>query len=195
MNRLAVFASGFGSNFKAIQDAIKQNELNAKIELLVSDKPNCLAIERAINDNIPVFSFNAKDYQKKEDFENEILERLDEYKIDLIVLAGYMRIIGETLLKGFKGKILNIHPSLLPLYKGKDAIGQALKDNAIITGVTIHYVNEELDSGEIIVQEKIDISQMKTRDEVEYHIHKIEHELYPKTIKKVLEELNEKGFN
>lgn len=187
MNNIAVFASGYGSNFQAIIDSIKSNYLSASIKLLVSDKPNCLAIERAHFENIPVFSFKAKNYPSKELYEKKILKQLDKYNIELIVLAGYMRIIGETLLKGFKGKILNIHPSLLPNYKGKDAIGQAIIDKAKITGVTVHYVNEELDSGEIVEQVSLDITNLKTRNEIELEIHKIEHKLYPKVIKKVLE--------
>ncbi len=193
MRRLAIFASGLGSNFKAIQEAIENQMLNAKIELLISDKPKCLAIERAKYLNIKVFSFDAKNYAAKEIYESEILKRLINHSIDLVVLAGYMKIIGPVLLKGFKGKILNIHPSLLPAFKGKDAIGQAIKAKVNVTGVTIHYVNEELDSGRIIAQEELDISKMESRLEVEENIHKIEHRLYPNTIKKVLEDLYEKS--
>lgn len=193
MRRLAVFASGFGSNFKAIQEAIDKEILNATIELLVSDKPKCLAIERAKHLDIEVFSFSARNYKDKETYELEILKRLNDNDIDLVVLAGYMKIVGPTLLQGFKGKILNIHPSLLPSYKGKDAIGQAINAKASFTGVTVHYVNAELDSGKIIAQERIDISNMKSRLEVEVNIHEIEHRLYPETIKKVLEDLYEKS--
>lgn len=188
MNNIAVFASGFGTNFQAIIDAIKSNYLNANINLLVSDKPNCMAIERAHASNIDVFSFEAKDYPSKKSYELNILKKLKEHQTNLIVLAGYMRIIGDTLLKGFDGVILNIHPSLLPKYKGKDAIGQAISDQATVTGVTVHYVNEELDSGEIIEQVSLDISNLMSRNEIEMNIHRIEHDLYPRVIKKVLEE-------
>lgn len=188
MKKIAVFASGFGSNFNAIQQAILNKELNAEIKLLVSDKPECLAIERAKHYNIDIFAFSAKKYNSKIDYETKILNLLNNYEIDLVVLAGYMKIIGHTLLKGFSGRIINIHPSLLPRYKGKDAIGQAIESRARITGVTIHYVNEELDSGEIIAQEVLDISKMSSREEIEENIHKIEHVLYPETIKKILED-------
>ncbi len=190
MNNIAVFASGFGSNFQAIIDSIENKHLNANLKILISDKSNCLAIERAHNKKIEVLAIDTKAYDSKAHYEEIILSKLNELKIDLIVLAGYMRIIGPTLLKGFKGKILNIHPSLLPLYKGKDAIGQAINDNAKTTGVTVHYVNEELDSGEIIEQVSIDISHYHgDKNKIELDIHKIEHHIYPKVIKKVLEEM------
>jgi phosphoribosylglycinamide formyltransferase-1 len=193
MKKLAVFASGSGSNFQAIQEAIDNQMLDAKIEILISDKPKCYAIERARNLNINVFSFYANKYIDKDSYEEEILNLLETLNIDLIVLAGYMRILGPTLLQGFKGKILNIHPSLLPAFKGKDAIGQAISANENIIGVTIHYVTEELDSGMIIAQEKLDISHMNSKTEIEENIHKIEHQLYPNIIKKVLEGYYEKS--
>lgn len=195
MRNIAVFASGFGSNFQAVYDAIERNEIQAKIKILISDKPNCKAVERAKMHNIKVFSFLAKKYLNKEEYEKEILEVLKAEEINLVVLAGYMRIIGNTLLKGFKGKIINIHPSLLPNFKGKDAIGQAIEARVKETGVTVHYVNEELDSGEIIEQVKLDISKLKSREEIETKIHEIEHMIYPRTIKKVLEDLNEKSID
>ncbi|MDD3122350.1 MAG: phosphoribosylglycinamide formyltransferase [Candidatus Izemoplasmatales bacterium] len=193
MKKLAVFASGSGSNFQAIQEAIDNQMLDAKIEILISDKPKCFAIERARNLSINVFSFYANKYTDKDSYEEEILNLLETLNIDLIVLAGYMRILGPTLLKGFKGKILNIHPSLLPAFKGKDAIGQAIDAKQNIIGVTIHYVTEELDSGMIIAQEKLDISHMKSKTEIEENIHKIEHQLYPNIIMKVLEGYYEKS--
>jgi len=193
MRKIAVFASGFGSNFTAIQEAIKNNTIKAKIQILISDQPLCLAIERAKHYNIDVFAFNTKLYSSKTAYEQEILDKLNDLEIDLIVLAGYMRIIGPTLLRGFKGKILNIHPSILPNFKGKDAIGQAIESKTKVTGVTVHYVNEELDSGEIIAQEELDISNMKSRAVIEENIHRIEHRLYPKIINQVLEELYEKS--
>lgn len=193
MRKLAVFASGLGSNFLAIQEAIDNHMLNAKIELLVSDNLKCLAIERAKHLNINVFSFEVNQYSNKASYEREILHKLNTNKIDLVVLAGYMRIIGDTLLKGFKGKIINIHPSLLPSFKGKDAIGQAINAKVKVTGVTVHYVNEELDSGKIIAQEELDISNMGSREEIEENIHNIEHRLYSNIIQKVLEDIYEKS--
>lgn len=186
MKNIAVFASGNGSNFQAIIDVMQTGELLANIALLVCDKPGAYAIERANRARISSFVFNPKDYQQKEEFEAEVLLRLKQAKVDLIVLAGYMRLIGPTLLKEFKGRIVNIHPSLLPAFPGKDAIGQALEAKAKWTGVTIHYVDEGMDTGPIIVQERIRISEKETRESLQSKIQQIEHKLYPSILEMLL---------
>jgi phosphoribosylglycinamide formyltransferase-1 len=189
MKNIAVFASGTGSNFLAINEAIKNGELDANLVLLVSDKPYCKAVENANIIGIKTFVFEPKTYRYKSDYEKEILKLLKELNIALIILAGYMRLIGDTLLKEYPHRILNIHPSLLPLYKGKDAIGQALKDNAVQTGVTVHYVDEGMDTGRVIAQEETYILDNEERHTLEKRVHEIEHKLYPEVIQKVLEEL------
>ena len=189
MNNIAIFASGTGSNFLAIHNAIKQKELNCNLALVVSDRPKSKAIENATLRNLNTFSFTPKNYNDKEAYELDILTKLEEHNIDLIVLAGYMRLIGPTILNKFENRILNIHPSLLPLYKGKDAVGQALLDNAKETGVTVHYVDSGMDTGNVIMQESLEIYPNETRESLETRIHKIEHKLYVKVIKKVIEEL------
>nr|WP_263323766.1 phosphoribosylglycinamide formyltransferase [Neobacillus sp. Marseille-Q6967] len=186
MKNIAVFASGNGSNFQAIIDVVQTGELHANIALLVCDKPGAYAIERANRARISSFVFNPKDYQQKEEFEAEILLRLKQAEVDLIVLAGYMRLIGPTLLREFKGRIINIHPSLLPAFPGKDAIGQALEAKAKWTGVTIHYVDEGMDTGPIIVQERIRISEKETRESLQRKIQQIEHKLYPSILEMLL---------
>ncbi len=188
MKNIAIFASGNGSNFLAIYDAIQSKELHAEITLLVSDKSNSKSVENGVKLGLNVFSFSASDYDSKVDYEKKILDKLIEHNVDMIVLAGYMRLIGKTLLDAYEGKIINIHPSLLPEYKGKDAIGQAMNDNAEISGVTVHYVDEGMDTGKIIEQVEVDISNFSTRAEIEKEIHKIEHVLYKKVIKQLLEE-------
>jgi phosphoribosylglycinamide formyltransferase-1 len=189
MNNIAIFASGTGSNFVAINQSIINKELNANLVLLVSDKPECKAIKTANELQIKTFSFEPKNYKKKKQFEQEIVQKLQEENVDLIVLAGYMRLIGETLLSEYKNRIINIHPSYLPHFKGKDAIGQALIHRPEYTGVTVHYVDEGMDTGSIIEQVKIDLLENETRETLEQRVHKLEHMLYPKVIKKVLEEL------
>ena len=189
MKNIAIFASGTGSNFLAINDSINNGYLNCSLELLISDRPQSKAIEKAKPLHINHFSFSPKQYPNKKSFEMEIVELLQEHKIDLIILAGYMRLIGPTLLSQYEGKIINIHPSLLPLYKGKDAVGQALQDNAIKTGVTVHYVDSGMDTGSIIEQEECQIEPNESRESLEAKIHSIEHKLYSKVIKKLLEEL------
>jgi phosphoribosylglycinamide formyltransferase-1 len=189
MKHICVFASGTGSNFEAIFHATKLANYPCKIQLLVSDKPHSKAVEKAKTFNIDTFAFNASKYKNKTAFELVILKEMKNRNIDLIVLAGYMRLIGSTLLKAYPKRILNIHPSLLPLYKGKDAVGQAMIDNATQTGVTVHFVDEGMDTGEIIAQESLSITNLSSREEIETEVHKIEHKLYPQVIKKVLEEL------
>ncbi|MBP0725999.1 phosphoribosylglycinamide formyltransferase [Bacillus sp. RG28] len=186
MTNLAVFASGNGSNFQAIINAINANELRAKICLLVCDKRDAYSIERAKQAGIPTFVFTAKEYESKAAYEQEIVTILQENKVDLIALAGFMRLIGPTLLEAFRGKIVNIHPSFLPLFPGKDAVGQALHANVEKTGVTVHFVDEGMDTGPIISQQEIDITLGETRESLEKKIHDVEHELYVKTLQSLI---------
>ena len=189
MKNIAIFASGTGSNFLAINQAILNKEIETRIVLLVSDRPKSEAVKNAKLYGINTLALSPKSYESKEKYEEVIFKKLKEYKVDLIVLAGYMRLIGSTLLSEYPKRIINIHPSLLPLFKGKDAIGQAIEADVDITGVTVHFVDKGMDTGEIICQQKLDISFLNNRDEIETEIHKIEHKLFPKTIKKILEDL------
>ncbi|MFP7299595.1 phosphoribosylglycinamide formyltransferase [Neobacillus niacini] len=186
MRKIAVFASGNGSNFQAIIDVVKSGELKADIALLVCDKPEAYAVRRADAAHIPTFAFSPKDYSSKEAYEKAILEKLTSYGVEFIVLAGYMRLIGPTLLGEYAGRIVNIHPSLLPAFPGKDAIGQALAAKAEWSGVTIHYVDEGMDTGPIIVQERIRLSKKETRESLQQKIQRIEHKLYPSILQMLL---------
>ncbi|MFK9092015.1 phosphoribosylglycinamide formyltransferase [Bacillus salipaludis] len=184
MKKIAVFASGSGSNFQAIINVIREGLLPAEISLLVCDQPGAFAIERAKANQIPCFIFSAKDYPSKADYETEIIALLKD--VDLIVLAGYMRLVGPTLLKEYEGRIVNIHPSLLPAFPGKDAIGQALAAKANWTGVTIHFVDEGMDTGPVIVQERIRIEENETRESLQKKIQLTEHKLYPSILHMLL---------
>jgi phosphoribosylglycinamide formyltransferase 1 len=186
MKRFAVFASGSGSNFQAIVDKVQSGDLTAELSLLICDQPGAYVIERARMARIPTFVFRAKDYPSKADYEREISFLLKERNIDFIVLAGYMRLIGPTLLKEFEGQIVNIHPSLLPDFPGKDAVGQALAAKATWSGVTIHYVDEGMDTGPIIVQERIRLEDQETRESLQEKIQAIEHKLYPSILQMLL---------
>lgn len=186
--KIAVFASGFGSNLEALIEAVRQETLQAEIELLVTDQPGCFAVERARKYNIDVFAFNAKVFSSKEEYEKKIVKELADKGIELIVLAGYMRIIGSTLLESFKGRIINIHPSLLPAFPGLHAIEKAYKYGVKVFGITIHHVDEGVDTGKIIAQDSFKIAGTESLEEVETLVHHLEHRLYPATIQKIIEE-------
>jgi phosphoribosylglycinamide formyltransferase-1 len=188
MRNIAIFASGSGSNFQAIADVVQTGELDANISLLVCDKPNAYVIERALTLNIPTFIFNPKDYSTKDAYEKEITSILRNRGVEFIVLAGYMRLIGPILLREYEGRIVNIHPSLLPDFPGKDAIGQAIAAKAKWSGVTIHYVDEGMDTGPIIVQERVQLDEHETRESLQEKIQFIEHKLYPSILQMLLQQ-------
>ncbi len=180
--RIAVFASGSGSNFQAIVDAVHQHKLDVTIELLVCDQPKAKVIERAEQAGIPQFVFKAKDYPSREAYEQEIVQVLEQKKVDLIVLAGYMRIITSTLVEPYYGRMINIHPSLLPSFPGLNATGQAYDYGVKLTGVTVHYVDGGMDTGPIIAQREVTIEEGESLEALEQRIHAVEHKLYPQVI-------------
>ena len=184
-HKIAVFASGYGSNFEAIANAALVGEIPAEVALLVCYKAEARAIEVARDKGVPAFVFSAKDYASKADYEREIVERCREAGVELICLAGYMRIVGEELLAAYEGRIINIHPSLLPSFKGARAIEQAMEYGVKIFGASIHYVDASLDGGRIIAQRAVEYDG-NSIEEVKAKIHAIEHELYIQTIKKLL---------
>ena len=180
--RLAVFASGNGSNFQAIADAIREGRLDARIELLVCDRPKAPVVERAAKAGVPSFVFRPKDYRSREAYESEIVGRLREHQVDLVVLAGYMRLVTPVLLEPYEGRIVNIHPSLLPAFPGLDAIGQALAHGVKVTGVTVHFVDGGMDTGPIIAQRAVEVADDDTPETLAAKIHAVEHELYPQVV-------------
>ena len=184
-HKIAVFASGYGSNFEAIANAALVGEIPAEVALLVCDKAEARAIEVARDKGVPALVFSAKDYATKADYEREIVERCREAGVELICLAGYMKIVGEELLSAYEGRIINIHPSLLPSFKGARAIEQAMEYGVKIFGASIHYVDASLDGGRIIAQRAVEYDG-NSIEEVTAKIHAIEHELYIQTIKKLL---------
>jgi phosphoribosylglycinamide formyltransferase-1 len=184
---IAVFASGRGTNFAAIIRAVKKGALKANLSLLVCDNPKAACLGRAKRARIRVALVKREDFLNKKDFESEIIKHLAENKIDLIVLAGFMRLVSPELVKQYKGRILNIHPALLPAFKGTEGIKDAFDYGAKVTGVTVHFVDEELDHGPIILQQAVKIAEDDTVDSLEEKIHKIEHKLYPEAIRLFIE--------
>ncbi|MBQ2784588.1 MAG: phosphoribosylglycinamide formyltransferase [Alistipes sp.] len=183
--RLAVFASGSGSNYEAIAQACSDGRLDAEVVLLVCDKPGAKVLERAKRFGTESFAFNPKDYESKAAFETVLQRMLEERKVDYICLAGYMRIVGPVLLRAFEQRIINIHPSLLPSFKGAHAIQDAVDYGVKIFGATTHFVDDTLDGGRIIDQGAI-VYEGNDIEELTNLIHKIEHSLYVKTINKLI---------
>lgn len=180
--RIAVFASGQGSNFQAIADSVREGKLDVSIELLVCDKPSAPVVDRAKQAGVDAFVFKPKDYPSREAYETEIAEELRKRQVDLIVLAGYMRILTPTLVEPYYGRMINIHPSLLPSFPGIHAIGQALEHGVKVTGPTVHYVDGGLDSGPIIAQIPVAIHEGDTELSLAARIHEAEQQLYPYVI-------------
>lgn len=181
--KAVIFASGTGSNFQAIME---KEDLACEIVLLVCDKPGAAVIEKARKFRVPTLALDPRNFPSKSKYESRIVQELGEYQASWIFLAGYMRIVGRTLLQRYPGKIINIHPSFLPAYPGKDAIGQAFRAGAKETGVTVHYIDEGIDTGPIISQEKVDILPDDTVETLKVRIQKAEHALYPRVINRLI---------
>ena len=180
--RLAVFCSGHGSNFEAILRAVRARRLRAEAALLICDKPGAYALTRAAKHGIAIVGISPKLFASKSDYERFIIGILRREKIDLIVLAGFMRILSPVFIRAYKNRIVNVHPSYLPAFKGAHAIKDAFEAKASFTGVTVHLVNEQIDAGRILVQEKIPLRRQDSLGILEARIHRVEHRLYPETI-------------
>ncbi|GAE27550.1 phosphoribosylglycinamide formyltransferase [Halalkalibacter wakoensis JCM 9140] len=193
MTKLAIFASGSGTNAEAIVRATQQGDLDAEVAVIITDKPKAKVIDRATMYHIPYVIADPKQFESKADFEKHLILELRKKDVELVVLAGYMRLVGTTLLSAYEGRIVNIHPSLLPSFPGLDAIGQAFNAKVKITGVTIHYVDAGMDTGEIITQEPVRIEENDTVDSLQKKIQNVEHKLYPKTIQMIIDRAKEVG--
>lgn len=177
--RVAVFASGTGTNFEAMMTS---KDRNFDVVMLICDKPKAHVIGKAAGFGVETVVIDPKVFHSKKEYEKEIIKKLKRANVQWIVLAGYMRIIGQTLLDAYEGKIVNVHPSLLPSFPGKDAVGQALDAGVKVSGVTIHYVDEGVDTGPIIAQEPVTVFPNDTRDTLQERIQQVEHVLYTRVI-------------
>lgn len=181
--KVAVLASGRGSNFKAILDEIKAGNCNADIKVLITNNPEAPAISIAKENNIPVEILEKKNFANREELDDKIKETLDKYGVELVVLAGYMLILkGKNLLEAYRNKIINIHPALLPSFPGAAAQKDAFEYGVKLSGVTIHFVDESLDAGPIVYQEAVDISDCNSAEETADKILKTEHKAYAKVV-------------
>ena len=182
MKKIAVMISGSGSNLEAIVKACHEKNIYGEIVYVISNNPDAYGIERAKKYNIPVKIIDHKSYTDRDDFDDALKEFLDNLEIDFIILAGFMRILGKNITEKFYGKMINLHPSLLPLYPGLNTHTQALNNKDDYHGISIHFVSDELDAGPLIAQGKILVKADDDLEKLVSKIHKVEHDLLPKVI-------------
>lgn len=185
--KIGVLLSGSGTNLQAIIDAIRNDELPAEIVLVVSSRPDAYGITRAIEAGIPVCMLNKAMYEDAAAADAFIVAQLQQAGAEYVVMAGYMRKVTPGMLDAFPDRVLNLHPALLPSFKGAHAIQDAWDAGVKVTGVTVHLANEEYDKGPIIAQEPVRVREGMTLDELEAEIHAVEHVLYPRVIRQIAE--------
>ncbi len=187
MTNIAVLVSGRGSNLQAIIDSIESGYLKARISVVVSDVGDAYALLRAKKHGIEAVFVNPKKFASKELYEKEILGVLKTHDAKLVLLAGYMRILGKTLLEAYKNRILNIHPALLPAFSGLHAQKQAFDHSVKVAGCTVHFVDETLDGGPIILQRCVEVKEDDTEETLADRILEQEHKIYPEAVKLFIE--------
>ncbi len=200
IKKLAVLVSGNGSNLQSIIDSINNGDINANISLVISNVETAFALKRAKKENLKSAFLNHKNFSSRESFDQALSELLIKHEVDLIVLAGFMRILSNSFIEKFNRKIINIHPSLLPKYPGLKTHEKVINNKDKYHGVTIHLVDEGLDSGPIIAQARFKATKYEDIDSLITKVHSLEHKLYPLIIKMIVEgeinlnELNGKDF-
>ena len=188
MLHIAVFGSGRGSNFSAILGAIQRGEINARINLVVSNKPEAGILQIAEMNSIPAFHISHKQFKTEEEFGVKILDELRNHEINFIVLAGYMKRLPFTVIDRFRNRIINIHPALLPKYGGAGMYGMRVHEAVVaagerVSGATVHFVDEEYDHGTIVLQRELDVLPGETPESLAARVLKLEHHLYPEAIR------------
>ncbi len=184
---IAVLVSGSGTNLQAIIDAVKSGYIPAKIALVLSDKKDAFALERARKAGIETAVLDKKDFKTREDFDKVIIENLKKRDVGLVVLAGFMRLLSPHFIQEYRNKVINIHPALLPSFRGTHGIKDALEHGAKVTGATVHFVDEKLDNGPIIIQRTVEVKEGDTEETLLERVHKEEHRIYPEAIKLFVE--------
>ncbi|MEJ5173028.1 MAG: phosphoribosylglycinamide formyltransferase [Hydrogenothermaceae bacterium] len=187
MKNLVVLISGKGSNLKAIIDAIKDGKIRAKISLVLSNKRDTKGLDIAKENGIKTKFIDPSFFETRRGYDIYIAELIKNENPDLVVLAGYMRILSEEFIDTFEGKIVNIHPSLVPAFQGKNAQNQALEYGSLITGCSVHFVTKELDNGPVIIQAAVPVLPEDTPQSLSDRILSFEHRIYPQAIKWILE--------
>ena len=180
--KLAIMASGNGSNFEAVAKAIKEGRLNAEIKVLIYNNPSAKVRSRAENWQVPAELVNHKEYKKRQDFDRAIVKVLKKYEVDWVVMAGWMRVATEVLLEAFPNRVINIHPSLLPSFRGIHAREKAIEAKVKITGCTVHIVSLEVDSGPILIQAAVPVLTDDTPETLHARVQIEEHRILPQAI-------------
>ncbi len=180
--KLGIMASGSGTNFEAIAQAIKDGQLNAQIQVLIYNNPDAYAAVRAANWGVPAVLLNHRDHSSREEFDRQIVQALQQYDVEWVIMAGWMRLVTKVLIDAFPDKIINIHPSLLPSFKGSRAIEQAIATGVKITGCTVHLVCLEMDSGPILMQAAVPVLADDTPETLHARIQIQEHKILPQAI-------------
>jgi phosphoribosylglycinamide formyltransferase-1 len=183
MLKLGVLASGRGSNFQSIIYEIEAGSLNASIRLLITDNPDAYAIERSKKHSIEYLYLNPRDFKSKNNFYTSIAAELVKRDVDLVILAGFMRIVGKPLIEAFPNRIMNIHPALLPAFPGLHSQKQAVEYGVRVSGCTVHFVDEGMDTGPIIIQAAVVVSPDDTEDTLSERILRLEHKIFPYAIR------------
>jgi len=183
MQRFAVFVSGFGSNLQAVIDAVKKGSIKAELALVFSNNPKAKGLERAKEAGIKTFFLGPKSYAAPQSYDREIVIQLKAEKIDFIVLAGYMRMLTPWFVNQYPHKIINVHPSLLPAFKGADGIKDTFTYGVKVAGASVHFVDEKTDHGPIILQAAFKVKEKETLESLSSRVHKIEHKILPKAIR------------
>jgi len=184
--RLGILISGRGSNLQSIVDAIRRGELQAEIAVVISNRPEAAGLMRAREAGLETVCLLQKDYASRDLYDAAVAQLLQSHRVDLVCLAGFMRLVGEPLLKAFPNRILNIHPSLLPAFPGLDAQKQALEHGVRVAGATVHLVDAELDGGAIVLQAAVPVLDADSAESLSARILVEEHRLYPRAIALVL---------
>lgn len=179
---IVVLISGSGSNLQAIIDAIQANTLNAEIRCVISNRPNVLGLQRAQDAGIETMVLDHKDFADRESFDSALQQTIDQYQPRLVILAGFMRILTDKFVDHYSGRMLNIHPSLLPDFRGLNTHQRVLEAGCKQHGVTVHFVTNELDSGPLVIQALINVNSDDTAETLEQRIHEQEHIIYPMAI-------------
>lgn len=182
MKQIAVLASGQGTNLEAILEAVERGEIAGRVVLVISDRAEAPALDRAVRHRVNALFFNPGEYAGREEFDRALIDELKKAQVDLVVLAGYMRLLTPQFINAYPMKIINIHPSLLPAFPGLDGVEQAFEYGVKVTGCTVHFVDEDLDSGPVILQEAVPVIQHETVNTLHQRIHAAEHRIYPTAV-------------